>query len=138
RTYLMCAPVHYTVEYAINPLMDLSTPVDADLARQQWEALRETFASLGHIVHTLAPVPGLPDMVYAANGAFSVDGMVYGARFRHPQRAGEATHHSLFYADGPWTFVDPTHVNEGEGDFAYLPGAYGGLILAGHGFRRDA
>ena len=29
------------------------------------------------------------------------------------------------------------HVNEGEGDFAYLPGAYGGLILAGYGFRTD-
>src|SRR4029453_2759978 len=29
------------------------------------------------------------------------------------------------------------HVNEGEGDFAYLPGAYGGLILAGHGFRTE-
>ena len=29
------------------------------------------------------------------------------------------------------------HVNEGEGDFAYLPGAYGGLILAGYGFRTE-
>jgi N-dimethylarginine dimethylaminohydrolase len=28
-------------------------------------------------------------------------------------------------------------VNEGEGDFAYLPGAYGGLVLAGYGFRTD-
>ncbi|HLT10342.1 MAG TPA: amidinotransferase, partial [Micromonosporaceae bacterium] len=25
----------------------------------------------------------------------------------------------------------------GEGDFAYLPGAYGGLVLAGHGFRTE-
>ena len=61
-------------------------------------------------------------------------------RHREPagaQRAGEATHHSLFYRNGPWTFVDPMQVNEGEGDFAYLPGAYGGLILAGHGFRTE-
>jgi N-dimethylarginine dimethylaminohydrolase len=28
-------------------------------------------------------------------------------------------------------------INEGEGDFAYVPGAYGGLILAGHGFRTE-
>ena len=40
-----------------------------------------------------APEPGLPDMVYAANGAFSVDGVVYGARFQLPaahRRGGRA------------------------------------------------
>ena len=29
------------------------------------------------------------------------------------------------------------NVNEGEGDFAYLPGAHGGVILAGYGFRTE-
>jgi N-dimethylarginine dimethylaminohydrolase len=62
---------------------------------------------------------------------------VYGARFKHPQRTAEAAVHRGFYAGGDWRFTDPLHVNEGEGDFAYLPGAYGGLILAGHGFRTD-
>jgi N-dimethylarginine dimethylaminohydrolase len=133
----MCPPEHFTVEYAINPWMDTTVSVDAAHALKQWQMLRDTLADLGHAVHVLDPQPGLPDMVYAANGAFSVDGTVYGARFRHPQRAPEATHHSLFYRNGPWTFVDPMQVNEGEGDFAYLPGAYGGLILAGHGFRTD-
>jgi N-dimethylarginine dimethylaminohydrolase len=76
-------------------------------------------------------------MVYAANGAFSIDGTVYGARFKHPQRAAEAAVHQLFYRSGNWHFAHPLHVNEGEGDFAYLRGAYGGLILAGHGFRTD-
>ncbi|WP_285690862.1 dimethylargininase [Actinoplanes sp. NBRC 103695] len=138
RTYLMCPPRHFTVEYAINPWMDITVAVDAGVALKQWQILRETLAGLGHQVHVLEPQPGLPDMVYAANGAFSVDGMVYGALFRHPQRAAEATHHALFYRNGPWTFVDPAQVNEGEGDFAYLPGAYGGLILAGHGFRTES
>jgi N-dimethylarginine dimethylaminohydrolase len=133
----MCPPEHFTVEYAINPWMDTSVAVDPALALKQWQLLRDTLTDLGHAVHVLDPQPGLPDMVYAANGAFSVDGTVYGARFRYPQRSAEATHHSLFYANGPWTFVDPAHVNEGEGDFAYLPGAYGGLILAGHGFRTE-
>ena len=131
----MCPPEHFTVEYAINPWMDTTVPVDGALARKQWQLLRDTLTDLGHTVHALDPQPGLPDMVYAANGAFSVDGTVYGARFRHPQRAAEAIHHRRFYADGPWHFVAPGHVNEGEGDFAYLPGAYGGLILAGYGFR---
>ncbi len=137
RAYLMCPPRFFTVEYAINPWMDPTVPVDAALALKQWEGLRDTLLDLGHTVHVLAPEPGLPDMVYAANGAFSVDGHVYGARFRHPLRAAEAHAHRAFYARTGHRFTAPAHTNEGEGDFTYLPGAYGGIILAGHGFRTE-
>jgi N-dimethylarginine dimethylaminohydrolase len=133
----MCPPEHFAVEYAINPWMDTAVAVDAALALRQWHLLRTTLTGLGHAVHVLDPQPGLPDMVYAANGAFSVDGTVYGARFRYPQRAAEAAAHQVFYRGGAWAFADALHVNEGEGDFAYLPGAYGGLILAGYGFRTE-
>nr|MDT0659807.1 amidinotransferase [Micromonospora sp. DSM 115978] len=135
RTYLMCPPEYFNVEYAINPWMDPGVPVDTELAVKQWERLRETLLDLGHTVHVLPPSPGLPDMVYAANGAFTVDGTAYGARFRHPQRVPEAAAHRAFYAERDWRFVDAAETNEGEGDFAYLPDAYGGMILAGHGFR---
>lgn len=137
RTYLMCPPEHFTVEYVINPWMDPSIPVDTALAVRQWTRLRQTLVELGHTVHVLAPRPGLPDMVYAANGGFSVDGVVYGARFRHPQRAAEAAAHRSFYESRGWAYVPASETNEGEGDFAYLPGAYGGVILAGYGFRTD-
>lgn len=133
----MCPPEHFAVQYAINPWMDTSVAVDTGLARTQWQLLHDTLTGLGHAVHILEAQPGLPDMVYAANGAFTVDGTAYGARFRYPQRSAEAAAHSAFYAAGPWRFADPVHVNEGEGDFAYLPGAYGGLILAGYGFRTE-
>jgi N-Dimethylarginine dimethylaminohydrolase len=123
------------VEYAINPWMDTTTPVDRDLALKQWHQLRQTLLDLGHTVHELTPQPGLPDMVYAANGAFTVDGTSYGARFRYPQRAAEADAHRAFYEAHGWRHVVPTETNEGEGDFTYLPGAHGGLILAGYGFR---
>ncbi|WP_431943613.1 dimethylargininase [Micromonospora marina] len=137
RTYLMCSPEHFTVEYAINPWMDVTTPVDADLAVKQWDRLRETLVALGHEVHLLTPEAGLPDMVYAANGAFVVDGTVYGARFKHEQRAAEAAAHRAFYEEHGWRFIAPSETNEGEGDFAYLPEAHGGLILAGYGFRTE-
>jgi N-dimethylarginine dimethylaminohydrolase len=133
----MCSPRFFAVEYAINPWMDTSVPVDAALAVKQWQGLYDTLLDLGHTVHVIEPEPGLPDMVYAANGAFSVDGHVYGARFRHPQRAAEAIAHRAFYAREGWQFSDPHHVNEGEGDFAYLPAAHGGVILAGYGFRTE-
>ena len=139
RTYLMCPPEHFKVEYVINPWMHTDTPVDTALAVKQWQRLHDTVVDLGHEVHVLAPGDDLPDMVFAANGAFSVDGVVYGARFRYPQRSAEADVHRAFYlarAD-KWRFVAPTQVNEGEGDFAYLPAAHGGLILAGYGFRTE-
>jgi N-dimethylarginine dimethylaminohydrolase len=134
--YLMSPPEHFTVAYQINPWMRADQPVDRDLAVKQWDALRTTLLDLGHQVHVLPPVAGLPDMVFAANGAFSVDGIVYGAQFKYAERAAEADAHRAFYETaGGWKFVAPTQVNEGEGDFAYVPGR--GLVLAGHGFRTE-
>jgi N-dimethylarginine dimethylaminohydrolase len=137
RRYLLCPPEYFSVEYAINPWMDVSATVDTGLAGKQWQLLREALLRLGHEVQSLSATPGLPDMVYAANGAFSVGGTVYGARFAHPQRTAEAAEHRAFYESAGWRYVAPVHVNEGEGDFAYLPGAWGGLVLAGYGFRTE-
>jgi N-dimethylarginine dimethylaminohydrolase len=135
RIYLICPPEHFTVSYAINAWMDTSVPVDTERAVKQWDRLREALLDLGHEVHVLTPIAGLPDQVYAANGAFSVDGTVYGARFRYPQRAAEAAAHRAFYEAAGWRYVTATETNEGEGDFAYLPGP--GFVLAGYGFRTD-
>lgn len=133
----MCPPTYWAVEYTINPWMDTTTPVDTDLAAKQWEGLRETLEGLGHTVHVLPAEPGLLDMVYAANAAFSVDGTVYGARFRYEQRVPEAALHRAFYEAYGWRYVAASSINEGEGDFTYVPGAHGGLILAGHGYRTE-
>jgi N-dimethylarginine dimethylaminohydrolase len=135
----MCPPEHFAVEYVINPWMDTHTPVDTTLAVKQWHGLHDTVVELGHEVVVLPPGDDLPDMVFAANGAFSVDGVVLGARFKYPQRAAEAVAHRAFYESRTqqWRFVAPDAVNEGEGDFAYVPGAHGGLILAGYGFRTE-
>ncbi len=134
RTYLMCPPTYFDVQYAINPWMDLTTPVDRDRAVAEWERLRATYVALGHKVFELDPVEGLPDMVFAANGATVVGGMVLGARFRHPERAREAeAHQAWFQARGYRRITPATYVNEGEGDYAYAYRA----IVAGHGFRTD-
>ncbi|MGW0794847.1 dimethylargininase [Streptomyces sp. me109] len=132
RRYLMCPPEHFGVTYAINPWMDPSKPVDVALAVAQWEDLRDRYRSLGHTVEELVPRPGLPDMVFAANGATVVDGRVLGARFAHRERAAEApVHLEWFRAHGFRHVREPVHVNEGEGDFA-VTASY---LLAGRGFR---
>lgn len=133
RTYLMCPPVHFQVRYAINPWMDPAAPVDPELATKQWQELRDTLVGLGHTVHELAPRPDLPDLVYTANGGFTLAGTAYGARFRHPQRAAEAALHRRWYRQHSWRYVAPTAVNEGEGDLVWA----GGHILAGYGFRTE-
>lgn len=132
RRYLMCPPTHFKVTYSINPWMDPTKPVDLRLAQAQWEDLRDRYRSLGHTVETLVPDPALPDMVFAANGALVVDGRVLGARFAYPERAPEAEIHlDWFRNNGFGDIQEPSHINEGEGDFA-VTATY---ILAGQGFR---
>ena len=67
--------------------MDNTRFTDADLAVRQWRTLRDVYLDLGHTVETIDPIPGLPDMVYAANGATVLDGVVYSAKFRYAERA---------------------------------------------------
>jgi N-dimethylarginine dimethylaminohydrolase len=135
RSYLMCRPEYFTVDYSINPWMHPDKPVDTGRAIRQWEQLRATYAGLGHTVHTITPAPGLPDMVFAANGACVVGGKVLGARFRYPQRAAEAAAYlSWLRGRGYSVLREPRAVNEGEGDLLCT----GRAILAGHGFRSDA
>ncbi|MGW7574642.1 dimethylargininase [Streptomyces sp. NPDC054765] len=132
RRYLMCRPSHFEVTYSINPWMDPAKPVDTELAVAQWESLRDLYISLGHTVELIEPIAGLPDMVYAANGATVVDGKVLGARFRNAERVAEGPAYlDWFRATGFTELWDPTEINEGEGDFLVT----GRHILAGHGFR---
>ena len=134
REYLMCPPEHFAVTYAINPWMEPANPTDAGLARRQWARLREVYLELGHRVRTIEPVAGLPDMVFAANGATVVGGKVLGARFRYPQRAAEAGAYLGWFRDHGYAAVRvPEHVHEGEGDILVA----GRALLAGYGFRTD-
>jgi N-dimethylarginine dimethylaminohydrolase len=132
RRYLMCPPTHFRVSYAINPWMDPARAVDPALALFQWEDLRDTYRALGHTVEILQPRPGLPDMVFAANGATVVDGRVLGARFAYEQRGAEAVaHREWFAAHGYREVREAEHTHEGEGDFAVTAS----WVLAGYGFR---
>jgi N-dimethylarginine dimethylaminohydrolase len=134
RTYLMCPPEYFAVEYAINPWMNPDRPVDTALALRQWHGLRDAFLRLGHTVHLIDPLPGLPDMVFAANGATVIDGQVLGARFRYQQRAAEGPAYLAWFAENGYPATAPRLVNEGQGDIVFD----GHTILAGHGFRTDA
>jgi N-dimethylarginine dimethylaminohydrolase len=133
RHYLMCPPTYFAVNYAINPWMDPTTSVDVGRAIAQWSALRAAYLSAGHRVDAIDPVPGLPDMVFAANGATVVDGVALGAQFRFPERAPEASAYLSWFARAGFATHEPKNVNEGEGDLL----AAGRYLLAGTGFRTE-
>jgi N-dimethylarginine dimethylaminohydrolase len=134
RTYLMCPPEYFAVTYAINPWMNPAEPVDRDRALAQWRDLRDTFVRLGHTVHTITPEPGLPDMVFAANGGTVIGGRALGARFRHPERQQEAAAYLRWFQQNGFAGAAlSSQVHEGEGDIVFA----GGTVLAGYGFRSD-
>ncbi|MFF0818491.1 dimethylargininase [Rhodococcus sp. NPDC003318] len=120
--------------YSINDWMDPGTPVDVELAQRQWQTLVDTYRDLGHHVHLIDPVPGLPDMVFVTDSGVVVDGVALGARYRTEQRGPEAAHVLRWFEEnGLRRIVAPNYVNEGEGDLLVV----GDMIFAGTGFRTD-
>src|SRR6185437_12609678 len=133
RRYLMCEPRYFAVEYAINPWMDPTKPVDRELAVRQWRSLADTYRRLGHDVSQIEPVDGLPDMVFAANGATVANSRVYGARFLHAERSAEGPAYLTWFRAAGFETHDAQYTNEGEGDLLVA----GSRLLAGTGFRTD-
>jgi N-dimethylarginine dimethylaminohydrolase len=127
----MCRPTHFAVTYKINPWMDPTAPYDTALAISQWDGLKAAYEQLGHQIELIEPLPGLPDMVFAANGGTVIDGKMYSAQFRHAERADEGPAYRDWCERAGFEVHDAKQVNEGEGDFL-LAGEY---LLAGTGFR---
>jgi len=132
RHFLMCRPTYFDVHYSINPWMDPRRPTATDVGVAQWKWLHDVFVELGHRVDLVQPVPGMPDMVFTANGAIVVAGRAMVARFRHDVRTGEeASILEWFRAHGYADVVQASEINEGEGDVLLA----GDRFLAGTGFR---
>ncbi|WP_406206717.1 MULTISPECIES: dimethylargininase [unclassified Streptomyces] len=131
RRFLVCEPRHFAVQYAINPWMQPDVRVDVDLAHTQWQSLISAYRSHGHAVDTMEPVPGLPDMVFAANSAVVVGGRVFGSLFHASERRPESTHYDTWFKTAGFDVYRPESVCEGEGDLVWT----GRYVLAGTGFR---
>ncbi|HTN55632.1 MAG TPA: N-dimethylarginine dimethylaminohydrolase [Microbacterium sp.] len=131
RRYLMCKPSHFTVDYKINPWMEPSAPTDTAKAVAQWQDLYDLYLRLGHEVELIEPLAGYPDMVYTANGGFTIGGRAYVPEFFYEQRKGESPAFAEWFRANGFDTVEPKEINEGEGDFLLA----GDVILAGTGFR---
>jgi N-dimethylarginine dimethylaminohydrolase len=134
KRFLMCPPTHFDVTYRINPWMNPNKPVDTGLAMAQWGRIVEIYRDLGHLVEFIEPLPGLPDMVFAANGATVLNGQFLVAKYRYSQRSAEAPAYlDWLVAHGLVQAEQPQFINEGQGDYLYD----GSRMLAGTGFRTE-
>ena len=60
----------------------------------------------------------------AAAGRFVIDGIAYGAKFTYAERQPEGPAYMDWFRDAGFDVREPTHVNEGEGDFLLAGGVF--------------
>jgi N-dimethylarginine dimethylaminohydrolase len=141
---LMCPPDHFAVVDVKNPFMaGREGTVDADRARAQWEELSAAFRDAGLGVETLDPLPGLEDMVFAANQTFPGLGpkgerICLLSRMRHASRRKEVPAYARWFQAHGYDVRDAVPEGvlfEGCGDAFWHPGRRS--IWAGFGFRSD-
>lgn len=139
---LMCTPEHFDVVDVKNPYMAANIGrIDRARAQAQWHALAATFRAAGHEVVTIAGVPGLEDMVFAANQTLPGMGpdqrpYVLLSRMRHASRRAEVPHFRDWFQQQGWVVHElPPAAGyfEGQGDAIWHPGVR--LLWGGHGPR---
>ncbi|MCC7527722.1 MAG: amidinotransferase [Candidatus Melainabacteria bacterium] len=147
---LMCPPTHFTVKTVQNPFMEGKVgTVDTELAKKQWQALKEIYESIGCEVKTIDPVEDLEDMVFAANQVLpGLDDngrpFVILGEMRNAKRNEEVPwYRRWFVANGYHVIdIDDAMVNEeytpcfeGQGDAIWHPGRK--LLWCAYGPRTD-
>jgi arginine dihydrolase len=144
RNVLFCPPDYFQVIDVKNPFMEGAPAVDGKKARVQWEHLRQAFADSGFGVHEIPAVPGLEDMVFAANQSFvgvTPDGrkFVVPSTMRFASRRREVPHFTAYFRKRDFEIfdlglrVEAGEFLEGHGDLLWnLDHRF---VWAGHGFR---
>jgi len=131
KSVLLCPPTYFDVIDMKNPYMLGDCPVDQVKAREQWENLRAALESAGVKVKTIAPVPGLEDMVFAANQVFvghheKIGRFIVPSRMRHASRQQEVTAYVEWFRKHGYKIIKidlGDEYLEGGGDLIWHPGA---------------
>jgi N-dimethylarginine dimethylaminohydrolase len=141
KRVLLCPPAFFDVIDRKNPYMSKNTPVDRAEAHRQWQALRATLEAAGFEVETIAPVPGLEDMVFAANQVFvgfheNVGKFIVPSRMVHASRQREVPLYVEWFRGRGYKIIElelgADHL-EGHGDLLWHP--EWSRVYAGYGFR---
>ncbi len=132
---LMCPPTYYTVNYEINPWMNVKVKPDKKKAPLQWENFYNLLVKLNINIHKIKPKPDLPDMVFTANAGLVFDNKFIVSNFRFPQRQKEAKFFSLWFKKKGFEIISfpKKYYFEGEGDALI----FADTLIAGFRFRSD-
>lgn len=134
--FLLCAPDYFAVDYVINPWMEGNLGrVDLLAARRQWDRLYDLLAKRAKI-DLIAPVQGLPDMVFTANAALLHGNCAILSSFHHSERMPEALHFADFFLENGYRLMQLRQGVSFEGAGDALFDASGRLWIA-YGFRSD-
>jgi N-dimethylarginine dimethylaminohydrolase len=141
KTALLCPPTYFDVVDRKNPYMVGANPVDRAKARAQWDGLRGALEAAGVKVETIEPVPGLEDMVFAANQVFvgvheGIGKFIVPSRMQHASRQKEVPHYVEWFRRRGYEVIEMDFGDEhleGHGDLIWHPD--GARIYAGYGYR---
>lgn len=141
KRVLLCRPDYFDVVDCKNPYMSGSAPVDRAKALKQWQSLGAALAQNGCEVETISPIPGLEDMVFAANQVFvgsaaAIGKFIVPSHMVHESRRREVPFCIEWFRARGYKVIDldlgPDYL-EGHGDLIWNPD--GSRIFAGYGFR---
>ncbi|MGC2658143.1 MAG: hypothetical protein WA324_09340 [Bryobacteraceae bacterium] len=135
--FLMCPPVHFGVEYVINPWMQGQLHAsNLAVANDQWSRLHGLLSDRAEVA-SLPAVPGLPDLVFTANAALIYRKTAVVSSFRCPERQPESPYFANWLRDDGFNVhLMPAGVPfEGAGDALLDRGRP--LLWLGHGMRSD-
>ncbi|MDO8583080.1 MAG: arginine deiminase-related protein [bacterium] len=123
---LLCPPTFYDIEYEINPWMHVDNKVNKEKVLEEYRNLKSTYQSLGLDVLEIAPVKGLPDMVYAANFGFVKNNLFIKSNFKFPQRQSESIYSKRYFESLGFKIAEmPDDISfEGQGDLLTANGKY--------------
>lgn len=142
KRVLLCPPTYFDVIDQKNPYMSTGAAVDHAKANGQWQALCSALRQAGCDVKTIDPVPGLEDMVFAANQVFvgyhhRTGNFIVPSRMVHESRQREVPLYVEWFRQRDFEVIDlglsGDQYLEGHGDLLWHPD--GSRIYAGYGFR---
>jgi N-dimethylarginine dimethylaminohydrolase len=139
--YLMVAPDHFRVDYAINPFMDPSDQPDPAATRDQWDAIAAAIGTAGGVVDVLAQRADAPDMVYAMNLGLPFAGesgpLAVLSHMRFPERRMETETAASWFADRGYTLRTVGRDGIGAHFEAGDAFAWRGELVVGYGPRTE-
>ena len=135
HSVLMSSPEYFKVEYSINPWMVAGVEVDLDLAKKQWNNLKESIELAGATVEIVPPNEQLPDLVFTANSGIINGKDVLIANFKYEERRGEEEVFANWFKENGYNVarIPSEYKFEGRGD-AFV---YGEYLVGAYGIRSD-